>query len=229
VKTTVSNLFRLSGLSALVAGILFVFVGPLHPAQDPAAVATSLWAIVHVMAFAVSFFGLLGMAGIYARQAEDAGWLGLVGFLMFSLWLVLAAGFVFFEALIFPLLATEAPAFTEGFLGMFTGSTGGTNVGVLAALWKLTGVLYMLGPLLFGVATLRAGILPRAPAALFGVGAASALAFALLPPAMEPLATVPVGAGLAWLGYALLSERREPASAPLPGRAAPRLRPTGAA
>ena len=33
------------------------------------------------------FFGLLGMAGLYARQAEKSGWLGLAGFLLFSLWL----------------------------------------------------------------------------------------------------------------------------------------------
>jgi hypothetical protein len=229
LKTTAPNLIRLSGLSAVAAGVLFVFVGLLHPAETPPAVATGLWAIVHVLAFAVSFFGVLGMVGIYARQAEEVGWLGLIGFLLFGLWLALAAGYTFFEALIFPLLATEAPAFTAGFLGMFTGSTGGTDVGVLGTLWTLTGVLYMLGPLLFGIATLRAGILPRAAAAVFGFGAVSSLAFALLPHELEPLATVPVGIGLAWLGYALVSERRESASAALPGRATPQLRPTAAA
>src|SRR5438093_4987575 len=131
LKTTAPNLIRLSGLSAVAAGILFVFVGLPHPAGTPAAVATGLWAIVHAMAFAVSFFGVLGLVGIYARQAEEVGWLGLIGFLLFGLWLALAAVYTFFEALIFPLLATEAPAFTAGFLGMFTGTTGGTDVGVL--------------------------------------------------------------------------------------------------
>jgi len=229
MTTTAPNLIRLSGLSAVVAGILFVFVGLLHPSDTPASVASGLWAMVHVMAFTVSFFGLLGMAGIYARQAEETGWLGLIGFLLFSLWLALVAGFVFFEALIFPLLATEAPAFAEGFLGVFDGSAGGTSFGVLGTLWTLTSVLYVLGPLLFGIATLRAGVLPRAPAAMFGFGAVSSLAFALLPHEPEPLATVPVGIGLAWLGYALVSERRETASAAVPGKATPQLRPSGAA
>jgi hypothetical protein len=223
MKTTAPNLIRLAGVSAMVAGILFVFVGLLHPDETPAAVATGLWVIVHVMAFAVSFFGLFGMAGIYVRQAEKAGWLGLIGFLLFSLWLALVAGFVFFEALIFPLLATEAPAFTEGFLGMFTGSTGGIHVGVLGTLWTLTSILYMLGPLLFGIATLRAGILSGWAAGLFGFGAVSSLAFALLPPTLEPLATIPVGIGLAWLGYALLSERRQNASVPVPVGATPQF------
>jgi hypothetical protein len=37
MKTTASNLICLSGRSAIAAGILFVFVGLLHPAETPAA------------------------------------------------------------------------------------------------------------------------------------------------------------------------------------------------
>jgi hypothetical protein len=72
----------------------------------------------------------------------------------------------------------------------------------------LLGPAYILGPLLFGIATARARILSRWAAGLFGLGSVSSLAFALVPPALESLATVPVGLGLAWLGYALWSERR---------------------
>jgi hypothetical protein len=169
----------------------------------------------------VSFFGLLGMAGLYVRQAEAAGWLGLAGFLLWSLWLVLVPGFTFFEALILPLLATEAPTVAEGFLGIFTGSAGGTAFGTLATVWLLMGPMYILGGLLFGIATIRAGILSRMAAGLFGFGAVASLAFALLPRALEPLAAVPVGGGLAWLGYALWSERRAPVSEAVPGRGHP--------
>jgi hypothetical protein len=49
----------------------------------------------------------------------------------------------------------------------------------------------------------------------------SSLAFALLPHALEPLAAVPVGVGLAWLGYALWSERRaQPSPTAMAARAA---------
>jgi hypothetical protein len=98
----------------------------------------------------------------------------------------------------------------------------------LATVWTLIGPLYILGGLLFGIATLRAGILPRWAAGVFGFGAVSSLAFALLPLSLESLAAVPVGVGLAWMGYALWSERREHASEPLPGRVSPQLRPTAA-
>jgi hypothetical protein len=237
MKPTASNVIRWAGFSAMVAGIMYVLVGLFHTLVSHhhaghgglASVTTDVWVLTHSLTIGVSFFGLLGIAGLYARQVEETGWLGLIGFVLFSLWLVLVPGFTFFEALILPLVATGAPAVAEGFLGIFTGSAGGTPFGTLALVWTLMAPMYILGALLFGIATLRAGVLPRRAAGVFGFGAVSSFAFALLPHDLESLATVPVGIGLAWLGYALLSERRENAAAPVPGRATPLLRPTGAA
>jgi len=228
MKTTTSKLIRWAGLSAMAAGLIFAVVGLIHPPEILSSVTTSAWILVHSLTIAMSFFGLLGIAGIYARQAEVVGWPGLAGFAMFSLWLVLVTGFTFFEAFILPLLAIESPKFAESFLGIFSGSAGETSVGALATLWTLLGVLYILGGLLFGIATLRAGILSRWAAGLFGLGAVSSPAFALLPHALAPLAAVPVGLGLAWLGYALWSERRAPASQPILAAQRAQLRPTPA-
>jgi hypothetical protein len=229
MKTTTSNLMSLAGLSAMVAGIIFAVVGLIHPPQLLASVTTSTWALVHCLTIAMSFFGLLGVAGIYARQVEKAGWLGLAGFVLLSLWFVLVTGFTFFEAFVLPLVASDSPRFAESFLGIFTGSVGESSVGALAALWSLLGVIYILGCLLFGVATFRAAILSRWAAGLLGLGAVSSPAFALVPQALAPLAAVPVGLALAWLGYALWSERRAHASQPEPARARAQLRPTPAA
>jgi hypothetical protein len=71
--------------------------------------------------------------------------------------------------------------------------------------------MYILGGLLFGIATFRAGILPRRAAGLLVVGSLLAPVAALLPPEHEPKVAVPVGIALAWLGFALWSERREQA------------------
>ena len=51
-------------------------------------------------------------------------------------------------------------------------------------------------------------------------------ASALLPHELRPLVAVPIGFALAWLGYALWSERREHASEPVPGSARPQVIPT---
>jgi hypothetical protein len=137
---------------------------------------------------------------------------------------VLILPFSFFEVFFLPLLATEAPTFAEGFLGIFSGSASEINSAVLAALWTLSGILLLLGGLVFGIATFRAGILSRWAAGLLAVGCVLTPAAALLPPELEPLAAVPIGVGLAWLGYALWSERRAQASEHAPGRGSPQLR-----
>ena len=224
MKVTVSSLIRWSGLAALVAGVCVVVLGLLHPPNVLSSVPTTQWAVVHVLALAMSLFGLLGMMGLYARQVEAVGWLGLAGFLLLSLWLVLILPFTFFEVFFLPLLATEAPTFGEGFLGIFTGAASEINFGVLAAVYKLTGVLLILGGLVFGIATLRAGILSRWAAGLLAVAAALTPLAALLPHAIQRLAGMPVGLALAWLGYALWSERRGQASDPIRGSESSRVR-----
>ena len=73
-------------------------------------------------------------------------------------------------------------------MGLFTGSAGETSVGALATLWSLVGIVYILGNVLFGIATFRGGILSRWAAALLGLGAVSCPAFALLSQSFAPLA-----------------------------------------
>ena len=221
------NLIRWAGLSAMVAGLCFVVVGLLHPPNILSSVSTSRWVIVHAVAIAMSLFGLPGITGLYARQAHAAGWLGLAGYLLFSLWLVLFLAFTFFEVFILPLLATEAPTFAAGFLGIFTGSAE-MNFGGLAALWGLSDALFALGGLVFGIATFRAGILPRWAGGALTIAIILAPVSALLPNELRPLVAVPIGFALALLGYALWSERREHASEAIPGRASPQLGQSGA-
>ena len=228
MKITASSLIRWAGLSAMAAGIIFVVVQPIHPPDVLSSVTTARWAIVHIFSVAMCFLALLGITGLYARQVEEAGWLGLVGYISFSLFWALQAPYTFAEAFILPQLTTAAPEVVRGSLAIVVGGPG-RNLGAFATVYQVVGLLYILGGLLFGIATLRAGILSRWAAGLFGFGAVSSFAFALLPPALEPLATVPVGSGLAWLGHALWSERQGRAAQTVPAREHARLRPTPAA
>jgi hypothetical protein len=216
-KITTSTLMRLAGLSAMVAGLCFVVIGLFHPVNIPSSVTTAAWVNVHIFATALGFFGLFGMAGLYARQAEKSGWLGLIGFLLFSAWMTLVCGFSFVEAFILPRLATESPAFVAGILGMFSSIPSPVDLGILPALWNISGPMYILGPLLFGIATFRAGVLPRWAGALLVLGAVLVPVGALVPPELQPKIMLPTGLAMAWLGYALFSERREQASEPVSG------------
>jgi hypothetical protein len=222
MKITTPKLIRWAGLSAMVAGIIFAGIQPIHPPDVLASVNTSLWAILTYLKTAMSIFGLLGIAGIYARQVEKTGWLGLAGYLSLSIFYAIQMCFSFLEAFILPLLTTDAPKFVESILGMASGSGGEMNLGALAVVYTLVAVLYMLGNLLFGIAMFRARILSRWAAGLLAFsGPLAVIMVALLPHQLERLAAVPMGIALAWLGYSLLSERREPATEPVPGRASP--------
>jgi hypothetical protein len=215
-KMTASTLMRLAGLSAILAGLCFIIMGMFHPINVPASVTTATWVNVHLFAVGMSFFGLFGLVGLYARQVEESGWLGLAGFVLFSVWMGLVMGFTFVEAFILPRLTTESPAFVAGFLGMFTGTPSEVELGILPTLWNISGPIYILGPLLFGIATFRAGVLPRWAGALLVLGAVLVPVSALVPPEYQPKILIPVGLALAWMGYALISERKEKASELVP-------------
>jgi hypothetical protein len=205
---TPSSLMRWAGLSALLAGLCYLLVGIFHPANVPASVTTSRWEIVHIVACAMSFFGLLGLAGLYARQATRAGWLGLAGYVLLSLWFVVVMGFSFVEAFILPHVATASPGLVQAWMGMFNGPAGTFNLGALPTIWTLSAPVYILGGVLFGIATFRARVLPRWAGALLAASTLLAPAAAALPNASQPKIAIPAGLALAWLGYALWSERR---------------------
>ena len=214
-KTMISTsaLMRLAGFSAMLAGLSIVVLGMFHPANEPAYVTTPTWIIVHIFATSLGFFGVLGLAGLYARQVEKAGWLGLIGFLLFSAWMTLVGFFSFIEAAILPHLASEFPPFVTGFLGMLNGIPSEVNLGVMPAMWNISTPMLILGSLVFAIATFRAGILPRWAAGLLAVGTLMIPVGALLPTELQAkIIMIPMGLGMAWMGYALFSERRVPAS-----------------
>jgi hypothetical protein len=219
-KITASTLMRLAGVSALAAGICFLAIGMFHPVNEPSAVDAT-WVNVHVFATALGFFGLFGMAGLYARQVEESGWLGLIGFLLFTAWMTIISGVSFVEAFILPKLTSESPAFVAGFLGMFTGVPSDIDLGILPALWNISGPMLILGTLLFGIATFRSRVLPRWAGALLALTAVLVPLGALVPAEHQAkIIMVPIGLALAWLGYAIFSERRENALDLAPARSA---------
>jgi len=216
MKLPQADLIRWAGLSAWLAGLCYVVVGLFHPANAPASVTTTRWEVVHVFACLMSFFGVIGLAGLYARQARKAGWVGLAGFVLLSAWMVLIMGFSFVEAFVLPRVAASSPGFVQGWMGMFNGDPSPVNLGALPALWTSSAPLYIGGGLLFGIATFRARIFPRGAAVLLAMGTVLSPVASQLSLTWEPKIAIPTGLALAWLGYALMTQR-QPAAAPLDG------------
>jgi hypothetical protein len=104
-------------------------------------------------------------------------------------------------------------------LGIGAGRASEINLGALPALYNLgVSIPYLLGGLLLGIATFRARILPRWPAGLMAVTALVTPAAALLPHATQRLVGIPMGLAVAWLGFALWTERRAQAADPCADR-----------
>ncbi len=182
-----SELIRWSGLAAIAGGVSLViaeFVTLTFFGYDFSRTATtSAYALYSVLIMIAGLLLPLGLVGLYAKQAETSGPLGLVGFVVAFVGTVLVAGFFWTSAFIAPVLAVEAPE--------------------LLAVRSLPGffrsfVVFGLGWLLFGVATLRGGVYPRAAGVLLIVGA-------VLSVVRLPLTSVVLGVAVAWMGYVLFT------------------------
>jgi len=135
-----------------------------------------------------------GMVGLYVRQSEAAGRLGVIGFLLAFFGTVLVEGDFYANTFVTPLVAQAAPAFLDNPLS-----------GFLQVWLPFDFILLALSWLLLAAATVRAGVYPRAASWLLLVSTL----LALVP---VPLANLPFEATLAWLGFVLLKTRDERSS-----------------
>jgi hypothetical protein len=195
-----SNLIRWSGLSSVIGGILLILYDILEIVlfageHGSKVMITGTWFIVQIVILIGIVFLTLGLVGLYTRQAEQAGSLGIISFLLAFAGTMMMFGEIWSESFLGPIVAEEAPALLDA------EPSGMLVFGVLLAF-----VLFPLGYLLFGFASLQTKILPRGAAALLMVG--SVVAFVLL--FLEvPFALILMGAALVWMGYSLWSGEHE--------------------
>ena len=169
MKVTTPNLIRAAGLSAVVTGTIFATILPIQPPDVFVSVNTSAFITLTSIKTVMSIFGLFGITGLYARQVEKTGWLGLAGYLLLTIFFAFQMCFSFIEPTILPLLTGIAPAFVESTLAMRNGVAGSMNLGALNTVYSLASILFLFGLLLFGIATFRARILPRWAGCPFGL------------------------------------------------------------
>lgn len=127
---TATEIFRGAGLFAMGAGILYIVIQFIHPPDDLSSVNSSTWVLVACLTLVMSLFSLIGITGVYLRQVREAGWLGLIGVLLFGLFWLISLAFSFVEAFVLPLLTTDAEIFVEGMVGIFEGTDSGADLGI---------------------------------------------------------------------------------------------------
>src|SRR3954462_7350725 len=129
MKITTSGLIRWAGLAAMASGIIFAGIQPIHPPDVLASVNTSAFIIITSFKTVMCLFSLFGIAGLYARQVEETGWMGLAGYLLLTIFYAVQMCYAFMEPLVLPLLTNVAPTFVESVMGMSSGAGGPLNLG----------------------------------------------------------------------------------------------------
>jgi hypothetical protein len=177
----VSSLLLIAGAVILAAAIVMLSLNPVigRPLPPKASLLLLLGSIALLLSF----------PGMYARQSEAAGWVGLVGYLLLQGGLVLLVVLAS-TPLLFPAFE-QAP---------------GENPVVF-----FLGIALVLGLLLTGIAVIRAGVFPRWTGILM-LAATAGFFFdffiaEFLPPAAGQIGSavfgVVLGLALAWIGLSL--------------------------
>ena len=187
-----SNLVRLGGgLASAASGVLLVLGHILNLVGDPdygTVLGSSLVLTAHITL-------VFALVALYASQAEQSGLLGGLGMVLSVIGTTLASAVVFVE------IAGASGADVASVLG----------AGVSGTLSMVGGLAFLIGLILFGLATMRAGVFPSQAGLLLIVGDVVFGAGSFAGPA-GPIIFV-VGAlitcaGLVWLGLTLLSVRQ---------------------
>jgi hypothetical protein len=192
------RLVRWCGLALMLAGLLIAIPTLFHPSDaDPRAFLNPAWAPVHVLLIAGAISSMFGLIGLYRVQADRAGALGLAGFVLgFAGSALVVAGLVA-DAFVLPVLAADAA-------GQALLDPAGPLLGAgLGLIFLSMGVTFGLGALLLGLATARAGVLPRWAGGLIAIGGPLLAFTPPLPPLVGIAGAVLLGAGYFWAGFTI--------------------------
>jgi hypothetical protein len=204
------TLYRLAGLSLRIGGfctaLFWILALPVGSFAGADATQHSLWIPGQLMHVIGAMFIPFGLLGLYAAQRRQTGRLGLVGFALALVGTALFLTDGLIALIIFPAVAARAPELLA--------PDGALNRGSVLAAFVAIAATNMIGYVIFGLATLRAGLFPRGAAILWLIGAV----LFNLPPGPLPMVVLATGGVLwgvsaIWLGRMLVIHRGKPISA----------------
>ncbi|HEY3005328.1 MAG TPA: hypothetical protein VGJ44_23485 [Kribbellaceae bacterium] len=225
---TTTKLIRAAGLSAITAGLLFIAVQINHPHLDVALVTTTEWKVRQTMKVLMAALSLAGITGMYLRQVKQIGVLGLLGYALFGVGYLIIMSIEIVGLGVLPALAHSEPGYVNDVLAVASGGHATGDIGLMQTLSLLSGVTYVGGGFIFGIALFRAKVLARWAAALLAGGTLATVAIPVLPQVNERLFAVPTGVALVGLGYALWRDQRTLAARPTPSPVGSQFDPAGA-
>ena len=211
MTVTTTSLNRAAGIAAAVAGAIFIGVQINHPPMLVSSVETTEWALRNTAKVVMAALALAGITGMYLRQVRQMGVLGLVGYLLFSAGFLVILSIAFVAAYVLPSIAHTSPGYVQDVLTAAEGGAPTGDIGLLQGARALSGIGYLVGGLVFGIALFRARVLARWAAALLAVATSATAALAVLPASFDRPMAVPAGVALIGLGVSLWRDQRRAA------------------
>jgi hypothetical protein len=214
MTVTTAGLTKAAGISAAVAGLLFIAVQINHPPMVVESVTSTEWVIRNSAKVVLTVAGLAGITGMYLPHVRRTGILGLIGYLLFSAGLLVMMAIAFVGAYVLPSLADVAPGYVNDVLATAAGGTATGDIGLMRPAILVEAALYLSGGFIFGLALFRARVVARWAAALLSLGALATLAIPVLPQSFERPFAFPTGIALIGLGISMWRGPRATAPAP---------------
>jgi hypothetical protein len=179
------RLYRLSAWTGILSGIFIIIkkliVETLLPV-NPISNAVGTLGLT---------LGLFTLTGVYIYQRSESGQFGLIGYLANWFGLAFVAGVDYAKLYILPYLSKNELA------ALLAGPT--------KIVFLVCAILFLIGVVLFGIASLRARVFPAVAIVLYMVGfVIYSLQFLFSNPLVVQLAEAGGAVGIIWFGYALL-------------------------
>jgi hypothetical protein len=224
---TPTTLFRAAGVAASVAGLIFIGVQINHPHLDATSITTTDVMSRNFLKMLMAALALAGITGMYLRQVTKTGVLGLLGYVLFAVGFLSIFGTEFVAALVLPSIAHSSTAYVNDVIAAANNGTARGDIGLMQSAILLTGIAYLAGGFIFGIALFRANVLARWAAVLLALGTLATIATGMVPQ-YERLFPLPTGLALVGLGYSLWREQRTPADRTVASPGNSQLEPAGA-
>ena len=212
---THATLTRSAAVAAIAAGLIFMGVQIGHPHSDVTAVTTTEWAVRNSFKGVMTALALAGITGMYLRQVKQIGPLGLLGYLLFGAGYLTIMSVAFVSAYVLPTIAESDPGYVNDVLAAATNGTAAGDIGLMQAALTVSGITFLGGGLIFGIALYRARVLARWASALLAVASLLTVTLAVLPDAFYRFLAFPNAIAMIGLGYSLwLTTRTETTTPP---------------
>lgn len=161
---TTTTLFRVAGVAAVLAGLIFIGVQINHPYLDATSITTT---------------------DVMARNAlkilTEIGVLGLLGYVLFAAGYLSMLGTEYVAALVLPSIAHSATACVNDVIAVANNRPAIGDIGLMHRALLFTGITYIAGGFIFAIALFRANVLARWAAALLALGTLATIALGLVP------------------------------------------------